>query len=166
LFGLGRVLYAIVVHKNIRISDVIAYDILDSEHIPIVFHILDHVRNNKVPKHFEIVTDLERFQSLTSNLISPRIEINSGVEADKAARTFAASIASAYRLSKSKITLSELNNDLPGLDRLLKYKKRMRKLWQETRDPECKTAGLLASMDNFEKVILEIIRRHRRKKLA
>jgi hypothetical protein len=83
---------------------------------------------------------LERFQSLASNLISPRIEINSGVEADTATRDFTAFIASSYRLSTSKITLSELNNDLPGLDRLLKYKKRMRKLWQETRDPGCKAA--------------------------
>jgi hypothetical protein len=61
------------------------------------------------------------------------------VEADKAACAFTASIASAYRLSTSKITVSELNNDLSGLDRLLKYRKRMRKLWQETRDPGCKT---------------------------
>jgi hypothetical protein len=45
-----------------------------------------------------------------------------------------------YRLSTIKITLSELNNDLPGLDRLLKYKKRTRKLWQETKDPGCKKA--------------------------
>jgi hypothetical protein len=36
--------------------------------------------------------------------------------------------------------LSELDNDLPGVDQLLKYKKRLRKLWQETRSPECKTA--------------------------
>jgi hypothetical protein len=35
--------------------------------------------------------------------------------------------------------LSELNNNLHGLDQLLKYNKRMRKLWQETRDPGCKT---------------------------
>jgi hypothetical protein len=67
-------------------------------------------------------------------------EISSGAEADKAASAFIASIASAYRLSTSKITLSELNNDLPGLDRLIKYTKRMRKLWQETRDPGCKKA--------------------------
>jgi hypothetical protein len=38
------------------------------------------------------------------------------------------------------ITLLDLNNDLPGLDRLLKHKQRLRKLWQETRDPACKTA--------------------------
>jgi hypothetical protein len=44
------------------------------------------------------------------------IEIDSGVEADKAACAFTAYIASEYRLSKSKIALSELNNDLPGLD--------------------------------------------------
>jgi hypothetical protein len=35
--------------------------------------------------------------------------------------------------------LSELNNDPPGLDQLLKYKKSLRKLRKETRDPECKT---------------------------
>jgi hypothetical protein len=62
----------------------------------------------------------------------------SKAEADKVACTFSASTASAHRLLTIKITLAELNNDLHGLDQLLKYKKRMRKLWQETRDPECK----------------------------
>jgi hypothetical protein len=56
-------------------------------------------------------------------------------------REFTASIALAYRLSTSKITISEVNTELPGLDRLLKQKQRLRKLWQETRDPACKTAG-------------------------
>jgi hypothetical protein len=112
-----------VVHKNIRISNVIVYDILDSDHLPIVFHSLDHVRINKVPKPFEKFTDLERFQCLTSNLISPRIRINSGILVNKAERDFTAPIASTYQLSKSMITLSELNNDLPGLDCLLKDEK-------------------------------------------
>jgi hypothetical protein len=49
-------------------------------------------------------------------------------------------IVSAYELSTSKITLLDINNNLPGLDRLLKYKQRLRKMWQETRDPACKTA--------------------------
>jgi hypothetical protein len=66
--------------------------------------------------------------------------IHSGVEAYKATRDFTASIASAYRLSTSKITLWDINNDLPGLDLLLKHKQRLRKLWQEIRDPACKTA--------------------------
>jgi hypothetical protein len=127
-----------VVHKNIRLSNVNVSDILDSDHLAIILHILDHVRSKNISAPLEKITDWERFQSLTSNLISPRIEINSGVEADNAARAFTASVASAYRLSTSKITLTDLNSDLPGLDRLLKYKKRMRKLWQETRDPGCK----------------------------
>jgi hypothetical protein len=127
-----------VVHKNIGLSNVIVSDILDSDHLPIIFHILDHVSTKTISAPLEIITHWERFQCLTSNLISPRIEINSGAEADKAARSFTASIASECRLSTSTITMSELNNDLPGLDRLLKYKKRMRKLWQETRDPGCK----------------------------
>jgi hypothetical protein len=42
---------------------------------------------------------------MTSNLMSPRLEINSGVEADKAACSFTASIASAYWLSTSRITV-------------------------------------------------------------
>jgi hypothetical protein len=33
-----------------------------------------------------------------------------------------------------------MNNDIPGLDCLLKQKQRLRKLWQETRDAECKAA--------------------------
>jgi hypothetical protein len=127
LAGNGDVL-DIVEHKNIRLSNVIVSDILDSDHLPIIFHILDHVTTKNFSAPLEKFTDWERFQSLASNYISHRIEINSGAEADKAAHSFTASLASAYRLSTSKITLSDLNNDLPGIDRLLKYKKRMRKL--------------------------------------
>jgi hypothetical protein len=76
--------------------------------------------------------------NLASNSLSPRIEINSGVEADKAALEFTASIASAYRLSTSKAKIPELNSHIPGLDKLLKHKTRLRKLWQETRDSVCK----------------------------
>jgi hypothetical protein len=82
----------------------------------------------------------KEFQSLASDSISPRLEINAEVEADKAAREFTVSTASAYRLSKSKVTISEVNTDFAGLDRLLKQKQRLRKLWQETRDPGCKRA--------------------------
>jgi hypothetical protein len=49
-------------------------------------------------------------------------------------------MASAYRLSTSKITLSDLNTNQPGLASLLKHEWRLRKLWQVTQDPACKTA--------------------------
>jgi hypothetical protein len=130
----------IVVHQIISVSDVIVSDILDSDHLPIIFHMLDHDKIRNLLEPIEKFTDWDRFQSLTSELISPRIDINSGVEADKAARDFTASIASAYRLATSKVTLSDMNNDIPSLDRLLKHKRRLRKLWQETRDPACKVA--------------------------
>ncbi|PNF15438.1 hypothetical protein B7P43_G18173, partial [Cryptotermes secundus] len=94
-------------------SDVIVSDIFDSDHLPIVFHILDHVKIRKLSEPIEKFRDWERFQSLASELISPKLENNSGVEGDKTACDFAASIASAYRLSTSKITLSDINNDLP-----------------------------------------------------
>jgi hypothetical protein len=75
--GNGDVL-DIVIHKNIRVSDVIVSDILDSDHLPIVFHILDHVKIRNLSEPVEKFTDWERFQSLASELVSPRVEINSG----------------------------------------------------------------------------------------
>jgi hypothetical protein len=92
--GNGEVL-DIVVHQNIRGSDSIVSDNLDSDHLPIIFHILDHVKISNLSKPIEKLTDWDGFQCLASELISPRIEINSGVEADKAARNSTASIASA-----------------------------------------------------------------------
>jgi hypothetical protein len=96
----------IVVHQNVRMTEIIVSDVLDSDHLPILFHILDHVTTRNLSDLFEKFTDWERFQSLASELVSPKIQITSGVEADKAAREFAASTASAYRLSTSKITVS------------------------------------------------------------
>jgi endonuclease V-like protein UPF0215 family len=69
----------IVVHKNIRLSGVNVSDILNSDHLPIIFHILDHVRTKQISEPLEKFTDWERFQRLASNLVSPRVEINSGV---------------------------------------------------------------------------------------
>jgi hypothetical protein len=100
-----------VVHQNFRLSEVIVPDVLDSDHLPIVFHILYHVTIRNLSDPVEKFTDWDRFQSLASDLVSPRIQINSGVEADKAARDFTVSIASAYRLTTRKVTLSDMNSD-------------------------------------------------------
>jgi hypothetical protein len=118
--------FNIVVHQNIGLSCVIVSDILDSDHLPIAFHILDHVKSKNLLEPLERFTDLERFQSLACDLISLRIEINSEEEADKTASNFTVSVASVYRLSTSKVTLSNINShDLPGLDHGLKRKHRL-----------------------------------------
>jgi hypothetical protein len=80
----------------------------------------------------EKFTDWEQFQNLASELILPRIQINSGEDANKGAHNFTATIASAYRLS-GKIKVSDLNKDILGLESLLKYKWKIRKLLQVTR---------------------------------
>jgi hypothetical protein len=119
----------IVVRQNISLSGVIVSDIVNSDHPPVVSHILDHVKTKNLSESVEKFIDWKRFQNLDSQLIAPRIEINSEEEADKVVRDFTASIASAYRLSTSKIRLLGINNhDLSGLDRLLKHKQRLRKL--------------------------------------
>jgi hypothetical protein len=69
--GNGDVLDS-VVHKNIRPSHVTDFDILDSDHLPVVFHIPDPVRTTQVLEPIKKRTDWERFRSLASNLISPR----------------------------------------------------------------------------------------------
>jgi hypothetical protein len=105
----------IVMHKNVR---------------------LDHVRARHLSDPVDKVINWEWFQSL----VSESIQINSGEDADKVARDFTAFISSVYRLPTSKITLSNLNKDLSGLESLLKHKQMLRKMWQVTRDPASKTA--------------------------
>jgi hypothetical protein len=131
----------IVVHKNIRICDVNVFEILDSDTLLVLFQRLDHVSTRDISVPVEINTDWERrFQSPASDLISPRIQIHTFQDAEEAASKFAASRASAYRLSTNKITLSELNEELPDRDCFHQLKQRLKKLWQEIRDPACKTA--------------------------
>jgi hypothetical protein len=113
----------IVVRQNIRVSDVIVSDILDSDHLPIIHHILDHVKIRNLSYPIEKFANWERFQSLASELISPKIQNTSEIEADKAERYFTTSISLEYRLSTYKITRLDLNNNLPGLNRLLKKSK-------------------------------------------
>jgi hypothetical protein len=125
---------------SIRVSDIIDSDILDLDHLPITFHILDHVKSRHISDPVEEFTNWERFQSLVSDSVSPRIEIKSEKEAYNPALDFTTSVAPACRLSTSKVILSDLNSDLPGLYRLLKHKRKLRKLWHDSRDPACKTA--------------------------
>jgi hypothetical protein len=75
LNGRGNVL-DIVVHKYVRLSKVRVLDIMDSDHLPFMFCILDHIKAREILDPVEKFTDWERFQSLTSALVSPRVEIN------------------------------------------------------------------------------------------
>jgi hypothetical protein len=57
----------IVVRQNIRVSDDIVSDILDSDHQPIVIHILDHDKIRNLSEPIEKFTDLDPFQSSPLN---------------------------------------------------------------------------------------------------
>jgi hypothetical protein len=70
--------FVIAVHKNVRMSEVFVSDVLDSDHLLILFHLLDHLRARDRLDPVDKFTDWERFQSLASELISPRIKITSG----------------------------------------------------------------------------------------
>jgi hypothetical protein len=94
--GSGHVLDT-VVHQNFRLSEFTVTDILDYDHLPIIFIILDSVRIREALDPDEKLTDWELFQILASEL-----KFNSSNKANKAAHDFAASMASAYRLSTRK----------------------------------------------------------------
>jgi hypothetical protein len=97
--GRGDVLYIV------KLSKVRVLDIMDSDHVRIMFCILDHIKVREILDPVKKFTDYERFQGLPSALVSPRVEISSCVAADKAARDFATSITSAYRMSTKTITI-------------------------------------------------------------
>jgi hypothetical protein len=59
-------------HRKVRLSDVTVSDALYQNHVPILFHILDHVSARNILVPVEIHTDSEQFRSLASDLISPR----------------------------------------------------------------------------------------------
>jgi len=92
----------ILVHRNVRLSEVTVSDILDSDHLPILFPILDHVSGRNISVSVETHRYWEWFRSLISELISRRKQTDTVDEAERAANNFAASIALAYRLSTIK----------------------------------------------------------------
>jgi hypothetical protein len=71
--GKGDVL-DIAIHQNVRLSEVTVSETLDSYHLPIIFHILNHVKTRNPLAQVEKFTDWDRFQSLTSKLISPKLK--------------------------------------------------------------------------------------------
>jgi hypothetical protein len=71
-----------------------------------MFCIWDHIKVREILDPVEKFTDWERFQILTLDLESMRVEITSCTEADKAARDFTASIASAYKLSHKQFQIA------------------------------------------------------------
>lgn len=65
----------IVVQKEVRQSEVIVSDILDSDHLPIFFHSLDHVRATNLSDPDDKPTVWGQCKSLASELISRRMQI-------------------------------------------------------------------------------------------
>jgi hypothetical protein len=55
--------------------------------MPIIFYLLEHVKVTKLSKVNWKLTDWKRFQYIASELISPRLEINTGIEAEKQPET-------------------------------------------------------------------------------
>jgi hypothetical protein len=88
---------------------IIVADIIDSDHLPIMFSILDPVRTREALDPVEKSADWELLKNLSSLFISPNIQIHPSNVADKRARDFPASTASAYRILTTKPTILDKN---------------------------------------------------------
>jgi hypothetical protein len=103
-------------------SNVIVSDVLESNHLPVFLHFI----STGISASVETRTDTERFQFLASALNPVLIRTDNVEEDEKAAVTFTVCLYSEYNLSTRKLTVLDLNNELPSLDHLLRLKK---KLW-------------------------------------
>jgi hypothetical protein len=74
-----------VPHENVRLSEIIVSHFLDSDHLPVIFSILDPVRAREALDPAEKFTDWGLFRSLVSDLIFPNTCIYSSEEGDKLA---------------------------------------------------------------------------------
>jgi hypothetical protein len=117
-----------------------------------MFSFLDPDGTRKTLDSVEKLTDCELFQSLASELVSPNIQIHCSNEADKESCGFAASVALAYRLSTRKTIILYQKYETRSLYRLLKHKRKLRILWQETRDPAWKTTVNLVTQNIWRMV--------------
>jgi hypothetical protein len=59
----------IVVHQIVRLSDLIIPGALDSDHLPVVFYVLDYAETRNHSDLLEKLRDRERFQSLDADIL-------------------------------------------------------------------------------------------------
>jgi hypothetical protein len=112
----------------VYLLDVTVSDVLESNHLPVFLHILDHFITTDISAAFETCTDMERFRFLASALNPALIKTDNVEEDEKAAVTFTVCLSSAYNLSTRKVNHLDLNNELPSLDHLLRLKQKLRTL--------------------------------------
>jgi hypothetical protein len=68
-------IFDIVIHQNVRLSDVTVSDVLDSDHLPVIFNILDYVSARDPLAWVGARTDWDLFRSPASDLIQPQLQI-------------------------------------------------------------------------------------------
>jgi hypothetical protein len=85
-------------------------DILDSNHLPIIFYLLESVKVRSLLKPIEKLSG--KFRNIASELITPRLEINTGTDAETFQLPLLRRIG--CRKKKKKATLPDVNTDLPA----------------------------------------------------
>jgi hypothetical protein len=64
-----------VLHQNIRLRDITLSDILCSDHLPVIFHILDHFRATDFSNRAEKFTGWSSFRDLPLNQFIPESDL-------------------------------------------------------------------------------------------
>lgn len=131
----------IAVHKNVRLSEVIVSEVLDYDHLSLVFHLLHQSASWKISAPYDKFTDWKRFLGLASEVIEPRFKIR--VTCGKKPIKQTATLLLLYFWHSGYRTAKLRSWNLVAIYlawKMLAHKRSLRKLWPVAWDPACKTA--------------------------
>lgn len=129
-----------VVYSGISQSllHIVACDDLSSDHSPIIINFMTKAcEKNKNAKLFTNYTDIESFQNWIEDNIRLNISIKNGTELDESVEYFTQLIHQAAALSTPQENNNKLSNFITTTEirTLIRKKRRLRKIWQRTRQP-------------------------------
>lgn len=133
-----------IIFKGIPMSslDIVANYDLSSDHSPVIVNYsTTPIKRTKNRKLFSNKTDIDYFQHIIDQNISLNIRIKTGVELDEAIKSFTNLVHEAANLSTpdnivENMASFKISHEIRCL---IRRKRRLRKIWQRTRNPVDKT---------------------------
>ncbi|GFT28420.1 RNA-directed DNA polymerase from mobile element jockey, partial [Nephila pilipes] len=128
--------------------------VLSSDHNPVTFKL--KLENFSNPLNTYLFTNWNKFQNYLSDSITGNPPINNIEEVDTAIENFNSCISTAINQASICKVLNKPHSNLPlSIRRVIKEKNNIRKIWQDTRDPNYKTL-----LNRMRKKINKLIRIH------
>mgnify|MGYP000185625789 CR=1 FL=1 len=129
-----------IMKAKVVITEFSTFNALDSDHLPILIHISSTFIKTPIRTHKIAITDWEAINQELHQTIPGNPPIHSKEDIESAIQLITTTISTTYQ---NNTTLKDPQNKLlvpPHFSYLIKAKRRFRKIWQTTRDPQAKRA--------------------------